>query len=213
MNVVAYIDGLNLYHGLRSKYGRAYLWLDVAKLAGHIRRDDNILKIRYFTAVVKGEPEAAQRQETYLAALTVVHPEIEIVRGYFKKKTARCKDCRTRWTCTCTPAQVFETYEEKLTDVALGVAMVTDAASGYGDMSLLVSADTDFQPAVKMSLRLAPSRQVIVACPPGRVGVRHSLDGQVTAFSIPEAHVAASLLPATVYGPDGRVYERPKKWR
>ncbi|WP_326646412.1 hypothetical protein OG884_17480 [Streptosporangium sp. NBC_01755] len=86
MDVVAYVDGFNLYHGLKSKYGRAYLWLDLVELVQQIRRDDVVLKVRYFTAIVKGEPDAALRQETYLAALGAYRPEVEIIRGHFKKK-------------------------------------------------------------------------------------------------------------------------------
>ncbi|MFC7387727.1 PIN domain-containing protein [Sphaerisporangium rhizosphaerae] len=72
MDVVAYVDGFHLYHGLKSKYGRAYLWLDLVELVREIRRDDVVLKVRYFTAIVKGEPDAALRQETYLAALAAL---------------------------------------------------------------------------------------------------------------------------------------------
>ncbi|MET8156543.1 NYN domain-containing protein [Sphaerisporangium sp. NPDC005289] len=212
MDVVAYVDGFNLYHGLKSKYGRAYLWLDLVELVWEIRRDDVVLKVRYFTAIVKGEPDAALRQETYLAALAAHCPEVEIVRGHFKKKTARCRDCGSRWTCACDPLQTFHTYEEKLTDVALAVAMTMDAASSYGDMSLLMSTDTDFRPAIDASLRLAPKRPVMIACPPGRVGPKHDFSGRVMSFAIPEKHLQASLLPEAVVGQDGRLFQRPAKW-
>lgn len=212
VDVVAYVDGFNLYHGLKSKYRHAYLWLDLVELMHRIRQHDTVIKVRYFTAIVKGEPEAALRQESYLAALAVCCPTVEIIRGHFKKKTMRCKDCGSRWTCACDPSQEFHTYEEKLTDVALAVAMTMDAASGYGDMSLLVSTDTDFRPAVEASLQLAPGRPVMIACPPGRVGPKHDFGGRVVSFPIPEEHLQASLLPEKVSGPGGRIYTRPEKW-
>ncbi|MEV6983943.1 hypothetical protein AB0M95_22165 [Sphaerisporangium sp. NPDC051017] len=96
--------------------------------------------------------------------------------------------------------------------MALAVAMTMDAASRYGDMSLLVSTDTDFRPAVEASLRLAPSRPVMIACPPGRVGPKYDFSEQVLAFAIPEKHLQSSLLPDVVSTPDGRVYRRPEKW-
>jgi hypothetical protein len=37
----------------------------------------------------------------------------------------------------------YRTYEEKLTDVALGVTMGKDAAQRYGDRSVLITTDTD----------------------------------------------------------------------
>ncbi|MEV6983944.1 hypothetical protein AB0M95_22170 [Sphaerisporangium sp. NPDC051017] len=86
VDVVAYVDGFNLYHGLKSKYGRAYLWLDLVELIRQTRRHDVVIKVRYFTAIVRGEPDAALRQETYLGALAASHPELEIVRGHFKRR-------------------------------------------------------------------------------------------------------------------------------
>jgi hypothetical protein len=32
VRVVAYVDGFNLYHGLKAKHGRRYLWLDLEAL-------------------------------------------------------------------------------------------------------------------------------------------------------------------------------------
>jgi hypothetical protein len=57
-----------------------------------------ILKVRYFTTIVAGEPEAARRQETYLAALTTLRPQIEVVRGKFKTKRFRCFGCGQRYS-------------------------------------------------------------------------------------------------------------------
>ncbi|MFC7387728.1 PIN domain-containing protein [Sphaerisporangium rhizosphaerae] len=99
-----------------------------------------------------------------------------------------------------------------MTDVALAVAMTMDAASSYGDMSLLMSTDTDFRPAIDASLRLAPKRPVMIACPPGRVGPKHDFSGRVMSFAIPEKHLQASLLPEAVVGQDGRLFQRPAKW-
>lgn len=211
MDVIAYVDGWNLYYGLKSRYGRAYLWLDVVELVQRMRKPDHVLKVRYFTAIVKGEPDAALRQESYLAALAAHRPQVEITRGYFQKKTKRCSGCGSQWQCECDPPKKYRTYEEKLTDVALAAAMVEDAARGVGDLSLLVSTDTDFHPAIAASLRLAPDRPVMVACPPGRVGPKHDFDGRVQAFPIREEHLRASLLPEVVHG-SGRVYRRPDKW-
>ncbi|WP_129667407.1 NYN domain-containing protein [Phytoactinopolyspora endophytica] len=212
MDIVAHVDALNLYHGLTSRYGDNYSWLDVVELVRRMRRHDTVVKVKYFTAILRGEPEVAVSQETYLAALTSYRPEVEVIRGHFKKKTARCRHCRARYSCECDPPQKYQTHEEKLTDVALGAAMTADAATGYGDMSLLISADTDFQPAMEMSLRLDPQRPVMVACPPGRIGPRHNLNGRVVAFPIPEKHLQDSLLPEIVIGNDGWSYTRPIKW-
>ncbi|MGH3680305.1 MAG: NYN domain-containing protein [Natronosporangium sp.] len=212
-DTVVYIDGHNLYHGIRRKFGRKYLWLDVVRLAQHMRQDDRIVKVRYYTAAVRGEPDATHRQMDYLAALAASAPgRIEIVRGHFKAKTFRCPRCGARWTCSCNPPQEYRTYEEKLTDVALGTDMVRDAASGLGDTSVLVSTDTDFHPAIEACLQLAPHRRIFIAYPPGRHSPRNDFDGRVTAFQIPEQHFAAAQLPELVTR-GGRSYRRPNKWR
>ncbi|HET9143784.1 NYN domain-containing protein [Actinophytocola sp.] len=212
-NAVVCIDGMNLYHGLRAKYGRKYLWLDLYELATQLRRPDKIVRVRYFTTIVAGEPEAARRQEIYLAALTAHRPQVEVVRGRFKVKKFRCFDCGCRYTCDCDPAHEYRTFEEKLTDVALGVAMVRDAAQGYGDLSVLITTDTDLTPAINATAEIAPDRPIYLACPPGRQPPQARHPPSVTSFLIGRRHVAASLLPARVVGSRGQIYARPDKWR
>ena len=211
--VVVYVDGHNLYNGLHRKFGRAYHWLDLMALAQQIRQGERIVKVSYYTTIVRGEPDAAHRQEHYLAALAAFRADqLEIVRGRFQAKTFRCPRCRSRWRCRCDPVREFRTYQEKLTDVALATDLVRDVARGVGDTSVLVSTDTDFHPAIEACLQLAPDRRVLIAYPPGRHSPRNDFDGRVTAFLIPEEHFAAAQLPARVTR-DGRCYRRPEKWR
>jgi len=99
---VVYVDGMNLYHGIKAKYGRKYLWLDLFAFAAQLRRPDTIRRVRYFTTIVAGEPEAARRQETYLAALTSLRPQVEVVRGKFKIKNSGASDAIPRTTATAT---------------------------------------------------------------------------------------------------------------
>jgi hypothetical protein len=204
---------MNLYHGLKAKHGRKYLWLDLYELASRLRQPDTIVKVRYFTTIVAGEPEAARRQETYLAALTALRPQVEVVRGKFKVKRFRCYRCGERYSCECDPAREYRTYEEKLTDVALGVAMVKDAAQACGDLSVLITTDTDLMPAIRATAELAPTRPIYLACPPGRQPPQLRLPANVTSFLINKDHLTASLLPDEVAGRDGRLYRRPDKWR
>lgn len=212
---VFYVDGMNAYHGFRNKYDRKYLWLDWGALAQQLRQPDEVLAVRYFTTIVAGEPDAARRQETYLAALTAYRPEVDIIRGRYKKKVnkLRCRVCAERWTCACDPPTVHRTYEEKLTDVALAVAMVRDAAEHYGDVTVLVSTDSDMNPAIEATAQIDPARPIYLACPPGRQPEAKYLPPNVTAFLIREEQLDASLLPDTVTGHRGQLYARPKKWQ
>jgi uncharacterized LabA/DUF88 family protein len=164
--VAAYVDGFNLYFGMRERYGRRYMWLDVVELARQLRPGDQVQVVRHFTAIVKGEPPAAERQTKYLDALAARNgPVVDVHVGRFKDRTIRpCGRCRQRYQCGC--PREYRSYEEKETDVALGVAMVEDAALGVGDTTLLISADSDLVPAIRSIRRVDPHRKVYVAMPP-----------------------------------------------
>jgi hypothetical protein len=41
-DAIAYIDAMNLYHGIRAKYGRRYLWLDLYALVARLRQPDTL---------------------------------------------------------------------------------------------------------------------------------------------------------------------------
>ena len=66
--VVAYIDGFNLYYGMRSKGWRRYYWLDLNQLTERLLRPGQTLAgVRYFTARVipdVGSEDKARRQNT-----------------------------------------------------------------------------------------------------------------------------------------------------
>ena len=147
-SVSAYIDGFNLYFGMKNKYGRKHMWLDVVELVRHIRPKDDVVVVRYFTAIVKNEPAAAQNQLDYIEAMKAHSGGLLDVRiGRFKDRTIKpCRRCGQPYQCTC-PRQ-YRSYEEKETDVALGAMMVADAARGIGETTLLISADTDLVPAL-----------------------------------------------------------------
>ena len=52
-HVIAYIDGFNLYYGLRSKGWRWFYWLNVQEMARRILKPDQMLIItKYFTSIV-----------------------------------------------------------------------------------------------------------------------------------------------------------------
>lgn len=114
------------------------MWLDLFAFAAQLRRPDTIIRVRYFTTIVAGEPEAARRQETYLAALTSPRPQVEVVRGKFTIKKFRCFRGSSPYHCDCDPLREYRTYEEKLTDVTsflishdhLAASLLPDAVPG-----------------------------------------------------------------------------------
>ena len=128
--VIAYIDGFNLYY--RALKNTKYKWLDLEALVKKLMPNHEILKIRYFTAIVKGNEQAYHRQDTYLKALNI-NPKIEIHQSLFKFDKQRKK------------------YIEKRSDVSLGSYMVYDACKLNHDCALLISNDSDFYEPIKIS--------------------------------------------------------------
>lgn len=83
MKVNVYIDGFNLYYG--AVKGTPYRWLNLAEMCRMLLPRDQILQIKYFTALVNprpSDPDQRSRQETFLRALATI-PNLSIVYGFF----------------------------------------------------------------------------------------------------------------------------------
>lgn len=202
IRVVAYIDGFNLYFGLKAGYGRRYHWLDLQALVTSLLPPDQELReVLYFTARVKNDHGAALRQSTYLDALSAHCQHVYRVEGRFQQKPRVCNSCGASWIG----------YEEKETDVNIATALIEDAVEDRYDTAILVSGDSDLRPAVAAVKRLRPGKRIVAAFPPGR----HSrvLVRAVDAY-VPISHttVRNSQLPATVVTKGGVRLIRPAYW-
>jgi hypothetical protein len=112
--VVAYVDGFNLYHGLKAGYGRRYHWLDLQALVRDLLRPgQELLEVQYFTARVRDNLDAESRQALYLEALMSHSLRVRLIEGHFQDKPRECRNCGARWMA----------YEEKETDVNIAIAM------------------------------------------------------------------------------------------
>ncbi|MGH3869971.1 MAG: NYN domain-containing protein [Pseudonocardiaceae bacterium] len=152
--VKAYVDGFNLYHGLREKHGRRYHWLDPeALITSLLRRDQSLVGIDYFTARVRQQPDSETRQATYLDALSTHCSQVTIIEGRFQQKRRYCRACGVKMTL----------YEEKETDVSIAAALIEDAVNDVFDAAMLVSADSDLCPAVRAVGRLRPKKRIFAA--------------------------------------------------
>jgi hypothetical protein len=201
--VVMYVDGFNLYNGLKDKHGRKYLWLDLRALGARlVRPDQHVHQVVYFSARVRRDVDAARRQATYIDALRTYCDHLVVIEGRFQEKRITCRRC----------GQSRVSYEEKETDVSIAVALVEDAVLDRYDTALLVSADSDLCPAVRAVRRLAPAKRVLAAFPPHRVSenLRRAVHG---SFTIPDAKIRKSLLPDVVKTTSGVCLERPDRWR
>jgi uncharacterized LabA/DUF88 family protein len=199
--VAAYIDGFNLYFGIRTD-GRRHLWLDLEGLVRSLLKpQQQLVALRYFTARVRNDPAAEQHQDIYLKALEAHSSVLEIRQGRFQRKSKTCYSCRSAWI----------EYEEKETDVSLAVSLLEDGVNGLYDTALIISADSDMTPAVRALKRLAPGVRVVAALPPNRnsAGLTAVCDA---AFPIGIAKIRQAQLPKVVM--DGsHPLGRPEHWR
>jgi uncharacterized LabA/DUF88 family protein len=202
-DLIVYVDGYNLFHGLRSRYrGDRYQWLDLVSLSRLLRRDDNLVKVNYYTAPLKGTPNAINRQQTYFKALQAVGgTTIEIHQARYQTKTVECPKCKVRWN----------SYEGKETDVHMAVDLVADIATNTAESALLISGDSDLCPAIVRAKEFNPSARITVAFPPHRKSSKLQ-DLLPDSFVIGERRIKQAQLPQTITDGNGGVYERPAAW-
>lgn len=200
--VAAFIDGFNLYYGLKDRHGRKDLWLDLEALITSLLRPDQILAyVTYFTARVMNAPESEARQSRYLDALNAHSRTLTIRPGRFQEIRRTRSACRTSRIA----------YEEKETDVNIAIALVADAVQDRFDTALLVSGDSDLCPAVREMKRRCPTKRVIAAFPPKRQSrhLERDADGH---FFIPINKIRQAQLPAEVITAGGISIKRPTYW-
>lgn len=153
-----YYDGFNLYFGMRSKYGRRYLWLDLEKLSKLLLKPrQEINEIKYFTARIKDSPAKEKRQNTYLDALQSLRT-IKIFYGHYLTNQHICPKCRH--------LELIPT--EKMTDVNIATELLVDAFNNSFDVGILVSADSDLVGPIKQIRSLFPKKKIVIAFPPDR---------------------------------------------
>ena len=148
MKTVVYVDGFNMYYG--AVKGTPYKWLDIDKLSGSLLPRNQIIKIKYFTALVKSrpyDPDQTKRQQLYLRALRTI-PNLEIIYGRF---LAHPRDMPV---AGYPPGQqryerVIKT-EEKGSDVNLAVHLLHDAYQGVFETAAIISNDSDLKEAIRI---------------------------------------------------------------
>lgn len=210
---IAYIDGFNLYHGLKAAGLRRYYWLDMPLLATNLLKPNQQLALtKYFTARIAGpkpadSPQKAARlrdkqtrQSDYLDALAS-RPDLQIFEGHYLPKDKQCLKCGAQWT----------QHEEKMTDVNIATELLVDAFNDAFDTAIIISADSDLTPPVLAVKQYFPEKRLIGAFPPRRNSVQ--LGRAVHAkFTIGRAKLRDSQLPDTITLPSGVVLERPSRW-
>lgn len=201
--VVAYVDGFNMYFGLREAGYRRHYWLDVAALAQQLLIPGQVLVAsHYFSARIRDNGRNAadrKRQNDYLEALA--EQGIGCQFGHYLEKPKTCKACGATW----------KDYEEKKTDVNIALQLTLDAFDNAYDVALVVSGDSDLSPPIEVLRARFPGKRFVVAFPPKR----HSNELKRVAnghLFVGEDALRASQLPNPVRKASGHELWRPAGW-
>ncbi len=199
--VIGYVDGFNLYYGLRAARMLAYRWLNIRFLCEAILPPTHRLElVRYFTTMVKGDPDKSSRQAVFIDALRTLSG-IQFDFGHFLSKPVKCRSCGCQWA----------KQEEKKTDVNIAVRLLEDAIDDKFDKALIISGDSDLVPAIEAIHNRYSDKQIVLASPPKRVSreLRKVADER---FVISISNIRSSLFPNPVVNDEGIELWAPEGW-
>jgi uncharacterized LabA/DUF88 family protein len=164
--VYALIDGFNFYHALdKFDHGKTeaeqtqyqqYKWLCFRTLVQRfVKPAEELVGVKWFTAYPFWDNAKRMRHQLYVTVMNA--RGVQHTLGEFKSKHVECR-------AKC--GQPFDMREEKQTDVNIATQII-ELAEHY-DKLILVTADSDQVPAVKLLLKLHPQKTVFILPPIGR---------------------------------------------
>jgi hypothetical protein len=221
MRTTVYIDGFNLYYRLL-KQRPAIKWVNPLALARRVLGPNNqITKVRYFTARVSGrlDSDAPHRQQLYLDALSTI-PEIHVHFGSFletRKYAGLVKPALERglrdnkmpllpWPDV---AYVWKT-EEKGSDVNIATYLLLDGFQKSYEVAAVLSNDSDLVEPIRLT-------SLILGKPVGLLSPVNNPQRALKEASsflrhVRPADVAASQFPDPVLMADGTVVHKHPTW-
>lgn len=198
--VIVYIDGFNLYFGMRAAGLDDCRWLNVKSLAeSFLSHGQELTEVRYFTSRVSNSPDKQKRQSTYIEALESLN--VKIVYGHYQDGNEECKRC----------GHIWRTAKEKMTDVNIATSIIVDAYLDRFDVAILVSGDSDLVPPIKATHEQFNKKGVVVAFPPSRHNVSMAAVAR-GSFIIGKKKLRDNLLPPQVQKKDGFILLKPNSW-
>lgn len=204
-DVIVYIDGFNLYYGMKESSWQKYYWLNIHQLSLNLLIKGQLLKkVKYFTARVsssKSDPQKSKRQNTYLEALETL-PDTQIYFGHFLRKTINCWKCKN----------ILRIPEEKMTDVNIATELMVDVFKGNFDVAILISADSDLVSPTTKIRDLFPNKKLIVIFPPNRYSAELGKCAHDKLY-ITRSDLSQCQFPPTVKKADGFNLVRPITWQ
>ncbi|KAF5059043.1 NYN domain protein [anaerobic digester metagenome] len=198
--IIVYIDGFNLYFGMKQAGFENFKWLNIRALSESLLKPgQEIVGIKYFTSRVSNNPDKQKRQSTYIEALETVG--IKIYYGHYQRDAIECRRCNNVWA----------NYNEKMTDVNIATQMLVDAYQDNYDMAMLISGDSDLVPPIKAIHDLFKQKRVFVAFPPKRYNNSVALVAK-GSMTIGRKKLMDHQFPPEVIKPDGFVLVKPVDW-
>jgi uncharacterized LabA/DUF88 family protein len=152
------IDGMNIFHAVKEKFGINFLNIDLNKLVRQISlNDENILSIKFFVSPFVGNTNLAQIQRDFIERNSKLS-HVDLKLGVFRKRIIKCQKCTN---------QVVH-YQEKHTDINIALEISRSAIDRSIDKIYLITADDDFKPAIASFNQIAPNKKFVRVLPPGR---------------------------------------------
>ena len=198
---IAYVDGFNLYFGMRDASLDHCRWLNIKKLVESLLQPNQILvEVKYFTSRVSNSPDKQKRQSTYIDAIQST--DTKIFYGNYQDSKEECKRCGNIW----------RTAKEKMTDVNIATSIIVDAFHGSYDMAMLISGDSDLTPPIKAVHELFKDKRVFIAFPPKRHNNSMALVAK-GSMTIGRKKLVDAQFDETVISKTGYKLKIPQEWK
>ncbi len=199
--VVVYVDGFNLYFGMREAGFDHYRWLNLKKLVENLLQPNQELRqIKYFTSRVNNNIDKQKRQSTYIDALETVN--VKVIYGKYQDGAIECNRCGHIWL----------NAKEKMTDVNIATHIIMDAYKDKYDMAMLISGDSDLVPPIKAVHENFNTKRVLIAFPPKRQNSSMALVAKGSLI-IGRKKLADSLFDDEVISKSGYKLVIPSSWK
>ncbi len=204
MKTIVYVDGFNLYYG--AVKGTPYRWLNIARMCELLLPHDDVLQIKYFTALVNPrphDPDQRVRQEIYHRALATI-PNLSVTLGFFltHEVTMPLAGGKRGY------ANVVKT-EEKGSDVNIATHLLVDGFKNAFELAVVVSNDSDL---------LLPIRFVVeeLGKPVGLLNPQKHPSVELTKRATFFKHIRANVLAKSQFPPtltDAKgAFSKPSTW-
>lgn len=207
MRTNVYIDAFNLYYGCLK--GSRCKWLDLEALRRRLLPNNEIHRIRCFTAGVSARPDdpsAPQRQQAYLRALATL-PKVTIHYGHFLSRRVRMPMADPPGTGPRT-VEVIKT-EEKGSDVNLATYLLLDGFQEDYECAVVVSNDSDLKEPIRIVMEVLRRPVGVVNPHPAR---KRSRAISATFFrQLRRSVLSACQFPVTLADERG-VLVKPESW-